>query len=603
MSCMNRLLPLVLVASALLPQLLGGSSERLAVFGLGTLVFGLIVALRPHSAVRWIAIGWGFSLPLTPLVGATVMESGSLILLLFLVCLLRGVTWFTWAAPILLYLVGATLYETYMSVMGEHSYFSVVRLDGVSRVHDALRSFFAVQCPSWRYLTHVVLFVGTIDVFSASREFSVYWRRSFLYGAALSAVYAISQWCGWTPFHLPNQTPFWTSIGRVGGLMTDPNALGVVMALSLWILIQRDVAEGKPSGDSTGLSLLFLGAGVVSGSRTFWLGVGLLVVGLTYLRARRLLWMLLAAGLSAIAIMSALDIYTPFLSIVQESSALPQGVKRIVSAMSLARFEETVASRSVFLTLASAIIDRDPLFGVGANAFASYVPLVGASIPSLKGWIDNSNNFYLGLIAELGIIGLLAFGMTVLSRRLRADTAVACAAVTLCAVGVMLLTGPHTDFVEVLLPVSLLVGMTTAIRRTQSYLWVYTSLLFLVAGGIAGSHHERGVYGWHADSDRLRRWLSPDASVQVLCAEDRAGEEQSVVIKPAYVPSREPLRLLIRSSSFLREIQLSDRSEIDVSLKCGRYQFSVSPAWSPARAWPQDSDDRRLLGVEQIIRP
>jgi hypothetical protein len=385
--------------------------------------------------------------------------------------------------------------------------------------------------------------------------------------------------------------------------MTDPNALGVVMALSLWILMQRDVGEGKPSGGSTGLNLLFLGAGVVSGSRTFWLGVGLLLVGLTYLRARRLLWLLLLAGLSAIAITSALDIYTPFLSIVQESSALPQGVKRMVSAMSLARFEDTVASRSVFLTLASAIIDRDPLFGVGANAFASYVPLAGSSIPSLKGWIDNSNNFYLGIVAELGLIGLFAFGMTILSRRLTADAAYTCAALALCAVGFMLLTGPHTDFVEVLLPIALLVGMTTTVRRTQSYLRAYTSLLFLTAGSIAASHHERGVYGWHADGDRLRRWLSPDATVQVLCAEGKAQEEEAVIVKPSYVPSREPLRVLVQSPSFSREIELSDSSEREISLQCGRYRFSVSPAWSPARAWPQDSNDRRLLGVEQIIRP
>lgn len=603
MSYMNRPLSLVLVASALVPELLVCSLERLGVYGVIALAVGLLAALKPNSAARWIALGWGFSVPLTPLAGARAMESGSLILLLFIVWLSRGVRWFSWGTPILLYLVGTTLYETYMSVIGVHSFLSVVRLDEVSRVRDALRSFFAVQCPSWRYLTHVVLLIGAVDVFSASRDFSLSWRKSFLYGAALSAVYAIVQWCGLTPFHLPNQTPFWTSIGRVSGLMTDPNALGVVMALSLLILTQRDVAEGKPGRYSTGLTLLFLGAGVVSGSRTFWLGVGIVVVGLTYLRARRLLGLLFVGGLSAIAIMSALDIYTPFVSIVQESSALPQGVKRIVSAMSLARFEETMASRSVFLTLARAIIDRDPLFGVGANAFASYVPLASASIPSLKGWIDNSNNFYVGVVAELGLIGLFAGMMTALSRRRKAEGAVAGAAVALCAVGIMLLTGPHTDFVEVLLPIALLVGMTTTVRRTQSYLRAYTSVLFLVAGSIAGSHHDRGVYGWHADGDRLHRWLSPDATVQVLCAEAKAGEEQTVIVKPSYVPSREPLRLFIQSPSFSQEIQLSDASEREIPLRCGRYHFSVTPAWSPARAWPQNSNDRRLLGVEQIIRP
>jgi hypothetical protein len=313
-------------------------------------------------------------------------------------------------------------------------------------------------------------------------------------------------------------------------------------------------------------------------------------------------WILVAAGVAAIAITTVVDIRTPLLAAVGASSALPEGVKRMISAMSLARFEETFASRSVFVTLSRSIIDREPLFGVGANAFASYVPLVGASIPSLKGWVDNSNNFYLGIVAELGLIGLSGFIMTVLSRRRSAENSIM-SGVILGAVGIMLLTGPHTDFVEVLLPIALLIGMTTTVRRSLGYTQTYAAGLFLLGGLLAGAHHERGVYAWHAHDGAVRRWLSPDATIQVLCQEGSAQDQSSVMIRSSYVPSREPLNVMIRSASFFREVQLSDQSERTIPLPCGRYHLVVSPAWSPARAWPGNSEDRRLLGVEQIARP
>jgi hypothetical protein len=383
--------------------------------------------------------------------------------------------------------------------------------------------------------------------------------------------------------------------------MTDPNALGVVMALALLMVVFNGATKQTSQRAVIIASLLFLGAGAVSGSRTFWIGVGVLAMGTAYVRARRLMWALLFAGLVSTAAVSLLDHYTHILSAVDQSSAVPQGLKRILSAMSLSRFEETIATRSVFLTLARAIIDRDPLFGVGANAFASYVPLVGASIPSLRGWVDNSNNFYLGIVAELGIIGFCAFLMTVLSRRIRVNDGAAYSRVSLCAVGIMLLTGPHTDFVEVLLPVAFLIGASTTERCSQGYLRSYTSMLFVLAGVIAASHRERGVYGWHDDGTVIRRWLSPEATVRVSCDEADASQTRSVVIKPSYIPTKEPLKVVVRSSELSRDILLSEPAEKSIDLPCGMYQFVVSPAWSPARAWPGASGDRRLLGVEQVV--
>lgn len=598
---MNQKIPFFVAGIALLPQMLTCSQTHLLIYGACALCVGAAAVIKRHLNFRFLALSWGFVLPLMPFLGVEIVETASLLVVLVLVALSPQVRWFGWGAPILFYLGGSALYETAASVIGQHSYASLVRLDELSRVHDALRGFFAVQAPSWRYLSHVVLLVGCVDIFSSLPALGAHWRKGFLVGATLSALYAVTQWCGILPWTLPNQTPFWTAIGRVSGLMTDPNALGVVMALALWILLYRDAPTRVVTRGILTPALLFMAAGIVSGSRTFWIGLSVLVIGMAYRRAPRLLWKLVVACMVLLAAVSVVDVYTPLITMVQASDSLPQGIKRIISAMSLARIEDTIASRRIFFTLARSIIERDPLFGVGPNAFAAYVPLAGASIPSLRGWIDNSNNFYLGIIGELGILGFCAFLMTVTARRLRvSDVPLAKAAIV--AVGVMLVTGPHIDFVEVLVPVAFLFGMGTTPRRGQSYVTAYISILFAISGAISASHHERGVYGWRADGSGIRRWLSPASIIQVRCADEQAKNEGKIVFKPAYVPTREPLRLAIQSKEYARELDLSDPSEQSILLPCGRYSVSVTPAWSPARAWPQDSADRRLLGVEQVER-
>jgi len=596
---MSQIVSLLLVGIALLPQILTCSQAHLLIYGACALCVGAVVVIKRYPDFRVLALSWGFVLPIVPFLGVEIVETTSLLVLLALVALSLQTRWFAWATPVLLYLGGAALYETAVSLIGQRSYVSLVRLDELGRVHDALRGFFAVQAPSWRYLSHVVLLVGCVDIFSSLPMFGAHWRKGFLVGATLAALYAIAQWCGLLPWTLPNQTPFWTAIGRVSGLMTDPNALGVVMALALWVLLYRDGSTRVVTRGILTSALLFVAAGIVSGSRTFWIGLSVLVVGMAYRRAPRLLWKLLVACVVLVASVSVIDLYTPLITMTQASESLPQGIKRIISAMSLARIEDTIASRRIFFTLARSIIERDPLFGVGPNAFAAYVPLVGASIPSLRGWVDNSNNFYLGIIAELGILGFCAFLMTVTARRLRvSDVPLARAAIV--AVGVMLVTGPHTDFVEVLVPVAFLLGMGTTPRRSQSYVTAYISTLFLVSGAVAGSHHERGVHGWRADGSGIRRWLSPASIIQVRCAEERTKGEGTLALKPSYVPTREPLRVVVQSKDFSRELEFSNSSEQTIALPCGRYAVSVTPSWSPARAWPQDSADRRLLGIEQI---
>ena len=597
---MSQIVALLLASSALLPQLLTCPLGHLGLYVAFAGCVTIAVLVKRGADFRLLGLLWGFALPLIPWLGAEVVETLSLLVLFALVLLAPQVRWFVWAGPFVLYVAGAVLYETAVSVIGDNAYFRQVRLDEISRAHDAIRGFFSVQAPSFLYLSHTLLFVGCIDAFSAIPSFSAGWKKGFLTAAVVSSLYAIAQWSGISPVTLSNQTALWTSIGRVSGLMTDPNALGLVMTTSLWMLLSygEGVAR-KPLKTLLVASALMMG-GVVSGSRTFWIGLIALAAMFAYMKASRLLWRVTLGAVALVVLVTVIDLYTPLITSLRESEGVPQGIKRIISSMSLARFDETIASRKIFFALALSIITRDPLFGVGPNAFAAYVPLVGAGIPSLRGWSDNSNNFYLGIISELGILGLCAFCIVVASRRFKLLDGVPFGRGSVIAVALMLITGPHTDFVEVLVPFAFLIGIATTPWRAQGYAVAYVGMVFLVSGAVAASHHERGAYGWHRDGNVIRRWLSPASAIEVSCSPHDSMWPDRLVVKPAYVPTREPLRVLLRSKDYNKEIVLSHQHETTLSLPCGRYSVSVSPAWSPARAWPEGSHDRRLLGVEQI---
>ena len=98
-------------------------------------------------------------------------------------------------------------------------------------------------------------------------------------------------------------------------------------------------------------------------------------------------------------------------------------------------------------------------------------------------------------------------------RGVRAASAVGC----LCMLGVIGCTGPHTDFVEVSIVVSVLVALTTEQRGAIRPLYTLAAVVLWVLGIIATTDRESGVYGWDNTATGASRWLSHVAVVEAVC--------------------------------------------------------------------------------------
>lgn len=557
-----------------------------------------------------------------------------------------------WIMPFLGLLVGTLVGETISAagLLGPQSagVLSQVRIDGLMRATDLIRALLEVHLPTWA-ISARVLFAGLVVSFFSSnseamRGFVMWLRR----GCAVLALYVIVQYLTarysgsmaipWVLWKLPNQTPLWDALGRPSGLVTDPNALGVVLALTLWIAFLLPTPE-RPSwpGLWPGLSGLWSGlllvAGFVSGSRTFLLSIALLLALLVWRERRgRLLWSALGVVAAAVIAVTLLDSYSGLVGQLVASEGLPMGLRRGVAALSLMRLEETFMSRGVFLDLASAIGAGNWLFGVGADRFIDYVPLIGAEQNIVRGWKDNSNNLYVGIATELGLVGAGLFICVLLGRRVRSPEQRAasmigmkgeqrsvCALWCLVMLGILGFTGPHTDFIEVLMLVGLLVAVTTEQRSLSGSLsrrfWGAIACAAVVVGGIASWYHEQGVYGWNNTTFGASRWLSHTARITALCERGTdSGPRVSLLLQPQYIPQREPLRVTVTVTGQVPHEALFRSTEVqDVTLPCSiadgnlmsdqvAVHISTSPAWSPYRAWPRTSGDRRILGVQQLFR-
>jgi hypothetical protein len=520
---------------------------------------------------------------------------------------------------VLLYLFGNVLGEAAVAFglhgSGTPGILHRVQIDGFARVVDIARALCDVHIPSWELLARVLLLVSVIDFFGSGILPRRWFATGLLVGSSVAAVVAIIQWFGWLPLELPNQTPFWTSLGRVAGLASDPNALGVVMALSLWslVLVRPELMFGASRPVFLWIALVIV-AGVVSGSRTFLLGLVVLCGALSWQRSRRLF----IAGLGALAVsvscVSMLDAIALLPAMQDAQSWLPQGIVRGVSALSLYRVSETFGSRSLFLDLATAVGRNHWLYGLGADRFREYVPLVGVQSGMISKWTDNANNFFLGLLVELGVFGFATVMVACSARTL--DRSVGLLGVWMCAaLAVMLSTGPHTDFIEVVILVGFVVAVISTPRVGFNSRLVPLGVVAGFLGIIASLWREQGAYTWWEYRGDAVRWLSHRAQIELVCEDSQqgAGGVTSIapiartVLEPMYIPQNESLTVLCSTSAGdAQELVFATKQRKELQVPCRQVgertlvTVATQPPWSPYRAWPRRSGDRRILGVQQI---
>jgi hypothetical protein len=558
----------------------------------------------------------GILLPVVPFLGESVLVS--LVLVYMLVAgwredTQRGVG--LWAAPLLAYIVGSFLGEIAIALdltgAGATSFLRDVSIDTPERFFDVWRELCQTHAHSWRWYARLLTFACAVDFFACSSRYRERFVKGLFIGISFSAVFAIVQWLDLLPFVLGNQTAFWSFIRRVSGLMSDPNALGLVMGLALWCvaLRQLECTHTIRFVDVVWL-IAVVGAGTISGSRTFLLASAILVVALMWQYARRFLLAAVVAGLVVVGSVTALDSYTQVIEQVQVSEKVPEGLKRGLPSVSLLRVSETLASRTLFLDIARVLVRGHTIFGVGADRFREDVPLVGVQSGLVKGWTDNANNLYVGIGVEFGVIGLILMLIVTAGRTRSAFGSAPLCTALLIGTAAIMLTGPHTDFPEVMLLVAFLVGSCT-LQRPQSHSATAVIFAALLLGVYASYTREQGVFTWDDSDKGAVRWLSNRARIVLLCNENTGQSVPRAVatLRSVYVPQRAPLEVrVLRGDSLLQELSFTKSQEVlQFGIDCPRgidripVTLVTKPAWSPYRAWPESSRDRRLLGVQQLV--
>jgi hypothetical protein len=421
---------------------------------------------------------------------------------------------------------------------------------------------------------------------------------------------------------LPLTSQRWADIGRFSGLASDPNALGIEVALGAPVLLAVLLAQqGHAATVTAGVGLLLLLPVLqTSGSRTGLLllagaaaaaGIGLVRSGG---RARRVaLWTAAAAALSLAAVVALAPRGGP--------TAAGGLLARIGASLSAPNAAILANHRPMFWGAAFDMVAAEPVSGVGLGGFPFEFPLVyerRSGIPASA--TDNATNLLLDVAAECGLPALiLALGAAVplLARAASAafgeavpDPLGRAAGASLAGFALASLTGSHLRFSEIALVVAVLAALlpTPAVavpdsgvsrpRRVVGLLAGSGVLAALLATAVTASPaapfgQERWA-GLH-DRGRPRRWTSSNAFRKV-----GPGEQRLLLTMANERPDQRGVVMRVRVddvSAGAVVIPAGPRRlfRVDLPRHARVVRFSFEPAFVPREKGL--GDDSRTLGV------
>lgn len=436
---------------------------------------------------------------------------------------------------------------------------------------------------------HWLLCLGLLSVFSQSENTRLNFLRGVLVGAAVAACIGFIDFSQIFAFSLPNYSDFWAAQSRYAGSFTDPNAASVFLALLLpfWFL------ENQRSRYLCFLgAALTVGFGLVTGSRTFVLIllVYLLIIAWNYSRK------LILAGAAAGVGLVVLATYVPTLC-----SGYGATLERVWATLSLGTMKGALFSRSAFIQAGAQMWFDHPLFGVGLGNFRFFVTdyAISAGVP-LGLWTDNSNNFYLGWLAECGLLGLGLLCLTLSQLRLKNAISPA-AKLSLSALLIALCTGPHLEFFEVAILGAFIVGSVfdVAYRKPAWHFQVTAFMGTAFAVGMYVQNPVQGLYAKEQTAAGVFRWTDASAHFKLPCNEGQA----QLNFRAAHPDLADaPLHVKLKSGEHVQNFTLQDAAMQELSLHCPAGATKLTVWLQVDRTWqPSDfqvTSDSRRLGLQ-----
>lgn len=394
--------------------------------------------------------------------------------------------------------------------------------------------------------------------------------------------------------YFPNQTTFWSELGRYSASFSDPNACGIFMALVMPLIIEaKELRKVSKVALLTGTSVL----AVWSGSRSFMLALG--IYAIFYLWSRWRTKILVPVLLIMLAAVTTASFYSPV------PGQLPIGLQRLWSSLDYHNLPQTIYSRLAFWKIGWAIFLDNFALGVGFQSFPNSVFRYARVLNLPLGtWSDNSNNFYLGVLAETGILGAMALAIACSRLKINPESS-ACAKASLIALLLLLLIGPHLYFPEVAILAALIMSKTLEVRifpeQTKSNFFSLASIFILVATPIfvKSNFLERGLYlPEEAPPGTYFRWAAKQSQILLTCNKGNA----RLALKAANPDiAQQPLQVTITANGRSQTLNLNHSAEELQIIDCidsGNLLTSVevSHVWVPLRFGV--GKDPRILGIQ-----
>jgi O-antigen ligase len=398
----------------------------------------------------------------------------------------------------------------------------------------------------------LVALLAALDGFARLAD-DIALRRRLLGAAAAGAAVAFT-FAALERF-LPPDERFhpWADIGRKAGSFTDPNALGVGLALLVPLLVAALFSLTGIGRVLAVTALVFSPFALeASGSRTglLLLAASAVVGAAGLLRSRAL--PVLPAALGALVLAG---LFAAAWAFAPRGGPTASGglIRRLGSVFSAASFEDLSSHRTFFWRTAFEMMEDEPLSGCGLAGFSYEFPARFEKRHSPITVTDNATNALLDIGAECGIPALLLALAAVVPLLVRAfdaalakggvDAAGRAGGAALVGLAVALQTGSHTRFVDVAL-IAALAGAFVVVprapereaeaapsepRRVRPVLAFFGVLASLVAvlptlkpDAAFRNGPWEGLYGWETFADGSgHRWMGPRAFRRVRKGETR----------------------------------------------------------------------------------
>jgi O-antigen ligase len=454
--------------------------------------------------------------------------------------------------------------------------------------------------------------IGFFSIAARSSIFIVGFLRTLIPALGVSLCILLFQYGMGIHTFSAAQAAYWSALNRYAGSFTDPNAFALVALLVLGVTVGS--GSLAISIKEYRIRLLLSSSFVVfaiclSGSRTLLAGLALVVIALVSLRRKMLIT-------TVVLLFSFLIILAQFPAQKLDSlrTILPESVVRVIKTVHPSSAREALNSRTMFTQIGFEMWRDNPLYGVGLGRFSQYIPRYAQRAGvDIGPWLDNANNFYLGILAELGICGAICLFLTISSLKFVSDGGhIKLARPMLSAFLLLLFLGPHLEFDEVSLLAALLAASAGVVPcQVTSYRYAHIVLICAVLFIVPfRAMTAQGISALESNTEGRFVWSGAVARFPVTCGAD--GNFSLDFRAPQLPLVEKTLRLKVKLFEKEHTLSISDKNRHKEIFPCKPVnlpstaqlnqilELTVQPVFIPDKT--HKNGDFRRLGV-QIFSP